>query len=209
VVFLGRKSFRMQVVGSPAMATNAGAVPSGTWDTPTERIIERRRSRPVSWPPPAPPAPAWRKSTMVGIALLTFACGVLVSTAIDRLRPHVAERAPQSAPTAPAQLAIPHPAPELVALEQAATAPIVQPLPKAEPEALPEIAPPVAAAIVATAHPAVAKPARARTTPPARLRRPAPVTEPGTWDTELDPFQPPAVNVKAPTPGKWVDPFAD
>jgi len=37
IVFMGRKSFRMQIVGE-------GAIPQASWETPTERMIERRKS---------------------------------------------------------------------------------------------------------------------------------------------------------------------
>jgi hypothetical protein len=31
IVFMGRESFRMQVVGTPALATDAGAIPTPLW----------------------------------------------------------------------------------------------------------------------------------------------------------------------------------
>jgi hypothetical protein len=199
VVFLGRKSFRMQVVGTPALATGAGAIPTSTWDTPTERIIERRRG----WPPPSPPAPkpALAKSTIVGISLITFASGVLVSTAFDRLRAHGREQAHVAVvpPTPPAvvQTQTAQLAPVQIAPAQAAApAPIVEPLTKTQPQTSP-------AAPAAAAKPATT---RARTAPPARSRRPA-ASEGTSPTTELDLLEKPSV--KPPTPGKWVDPFAE
>lgn len=205
VVFLGRKSFRMQVVGTPALATGAGAIPSGTWDTPTERIIERRRGWPP--PPPAPAKPALAKSTIVGISLVTFACGVLVSTAVDRLRPHGREQAhvavvpptpPAVVQTQPAQVA------PLQVAPPAAAAPAVQGL-IVEPLAKP--APVPAAAAEPTTAAAKAAPTRARPAPAARSRRPAAASEETSSATELDLLEKPSV--KPPTPGKWVDPFAE
>ena len=42
IVFLGRESFRMQVVGADAGGTSVGAIPTAFWEGPTARIIERR-----------------------------------------------------------------------------------------------------------------------------------------------------------------------
>ena len=231
VVFLGRKSFRMQVVGAPAAATNAGAIPVGTWDTPTERIFERRRSPQVAWPPPATPtAPALRKSTVLGIALGTFACGVLATTAVDRLKPHaridVVHTAPAATPTtspstkdqvAAKPVTASNAQPATAPAPLAAAGPIVQQLPPPQPEPLPALAAPVADTAPATARPVPAKViTRARsTTPPATKVRaaavePPPLTSLGVTFPAPAPTPPakkPAVT--PPTPGKWVDPFAE
>jgi hypothetical protein len=263
VVFMGRKSFRMQVVGAPAAATGAGAVPVGTWDTPTERIFERRRSPQVAWPPPTPAAPAMGKSTVVGIALVTFACGVLVATAVDRLRPHAFERmgridvaqappavaatpAPAATPAAgatsapaatPAAAATPTtatapatkdhvaakpvtattvPAPVAAPAALAAAGPIVQQLPPPAPEPLPTLPAPVADAAPAAGRPAAVKATRPRPTTPATKARaslvePPPLTSLGvTFTTPPAPAaKKAAAAVTPPTPGKWVDPFAE
>ena len=42
IVFLGRESFRMQVVDGAADGTTVGAIPTAFWEGPTARIIERR-----------------------------------------------------------------------------------------------------------------------------------------------------------------------
>ena len=42
IVFLGRESFRMQVVDADADGTTVGAIPTAFWEGPTARIIERR-----------------------------------------------------------------------------------------------------------------------------------------------------------------------
>jgi hypothetical protein len=244
VVFLGRKSFRMQVVGAPAAATGAGAIPVGTWDTPTERIFERRRSPPAAWPPPAsPPSQALGKTTVVGIALITFASGVLVATAVDRLRPHLPSRtvhadvgqpAPAPAATAvpaaavvakddrvekPVAAAATTPAPAAAPAPLAAGGPIVQQLPPPPPEPLPALAAPVAAA--AATRPAQAK-AKARPVPaltPVATKTPNTAVEPPPFapSKEASPAaktpaakaEPAKPGITPPTPGKWVDPFAD
>jgi hypothetical protein len=243
VVFLGRKSFRMQVVGAPAAATGAGAVPVGTWDTPTERIFERRRSPPAAWPPPATPStPALGKTTVVGIALITFASGVLVATAVDRVRPHLPRAAhadvgqPAPAPAAtpaaaatvanderaakPVAAAAPTPAPATAPTPLAAGGPIVQPLPPPPPEPLPALAAPVAAAGAARPVQAKAKARPAPTPTPVAAKATNAGLEPPPFapikDTVPAPSKTPAAKaepakpvITPPTPGKWVDPFAD
>ena len=190
VVFLGRKSFRMQVVGAPAAATNAGAIPVGTWDTPTERIFERRRAPQVAWPPPATPAPALRKSTVLGIALGTFACGALAATAVDRMRPHARFDVVHTAPAAAATPTTPPSTKDQVAAKSvtvttaqpatapaplAAAGPIVQQLPPPAPEPLPALAAPVADTAPSATRPAPIKVTRARPPTPATKERAAAV----------------------------------
>jgi hypothetical protein len=224
----------MQVVGAPAAATSAGAVPVGTWDTPTERIFERRKSPQVAWPPPATAEPALRKSTVLGIALGTFACGVLAATAVDRLRPHArfdvvqtapaATPTPTSAPSTKEQVAAKPVAPTTAQpttapAPLAAAGPIVQQLAPPPPEPLPALAAPAAdTAPVATARPAPAKATRVRPpAPPATKLRaaavePPPLTSLGVAFPAPAPTAPAkakASSVTPPTPGKWVDPFAD
>jgi len=84
-MFVGRDSFRMQV-------NDAGAVPATLWEGRTARVIDRRKNnrrqdRHVApdlqeVESPAPPMPA--RNTIIGIALMTFACGVMVATAFNQ-----------------------------------------------------------------------------------------------------------------------------
>jgi hypothetical protein len=183
IVFLGRESFRMQVVG-------ADAIPSRVWDGPTERIIERRtkdrrRSRgDGSVEAPSTPALAW--NTIVAVSLATFACGVLATLAVERLARH-----PRADVITHAALRPPLPlAPVVQLLPKSELAPGAQPLPPPSPEPRPRRAL------------AVAK------TPPAsvvRTRRPAPSKAAAA--TEVEPIEPPPAGTT--TARKWVDPFAD
>ena len=143
------------------------------------------------------------RNTIIGIALMTFACGVMVATAFNQFpmrggstaRAAAATPAPQ-APTAiiqpPANTA---PAPVPAPVTEPVTAPIpVAPLPEQDPQ--PQTPP-----VVAKAKPAApAVMARA-----ARPRRPAP--SPATAATAAAGSETPPA---APRPTrKWVDPFAD
>ena len=204
IMFMGRDSFRMQV-------NDADAVPATLWEGRTARVIdrrknERRQDRRVAPAPqevesPAAPMPA--RNTIIGIALMTFACGVMVATAFNQFpmrggstaQAAAATPAPQ-APTAiiqpPANTA---PAPVPAPVTEPVTAPIpVAPLPEQDPQ-------PQTPSVVAKAKPAApAVMARA-----ARPRRPAP--SPATAATAAAGSETPPA---APRPTrKWVDPFAD
>ena len=203
-MFVGRDSFRMQV-------NDAGAVSATLWEGRTARVIDRRKNErrqdrrvepaPQEVESPAPPMPA--RNTIIGIALMTFACGVMVATAFNQFpmrggstaRAAAATPAPQ-APTAiiqpPANTA---PAPVPAPVTEPVTAPIpVAPLPEQDPQ-------PQTPSVVAKAKPAApAVMARA-----ARPRRPAP--SPATAATAAAGSETPPA---APRPTrKWVDPFAD
>jgi hypothetical protein len=227
VVFLGRESFRMQVVGAPAAATNVGAIPSRTWETPTERIFERRKAPRVLQPVPgwatgSSPAPTLTKTTIVGVGFITFACGVLVATAVDRLRPHfgspdrIAQVERMPATTATVQLPPAAATPKAPAEPPAPAAPIVQPMAKGQLEPL-LAAQPLAPEPAAEMPKAEAVPA-AKGTPaprvrvaPASMRPRRPAQPPAIKTTEPLWEQPAAAKaaVTPPSPGKWVDPFAD
>ena len=143
-MFVGRDSFRMQV-------NDAGAVSATLWEGRTARVIDRRKNNrrqdrrvepaPQEVESPAPPMPA--RNTIIGIALMTFACGVMVATAFNQFpmrggstaRAAAATPAPQ-APTAiiqpPANTA---PAPVPAPVTEPVTAPIpVAPLPEQDPQ---------------------------------------------------------------------------
>src|SRR5262245_14352391 len=144
IMFMGRESFRMEVVGRPAYAGDAEAIPSAAWEQ-TQRIIERRRAADRRRPPrvehgTAEPLPAPAKNSIIAVSLIFFVGGALVATAVDRLRHHAVARsaavakvaqAPNIQPPAVARSASPPPA---------QTAVIIQPLPKTEAEPLPAAA---------------------------------------------------------------------
>lgn len=214
IVFLGRESFRMQVVGVGADGTNVGAIPTAFWEGPTARIIERRNfdrrhgRRPVdrieATAVVATPAPEpGRKNLIIGISLLTFACGVAVATAANRL-----PRTDRIAQIERRQAAMPQLAP---APQPAPAAMIVEPLakPAEEPEPAPIVSAPAVSARPAP-RPVIAKavaPApRAVSGRAVAPRRPTPVTAPRAADLEADdPFE----AKPAPAKRKWVDPFAE
>jgi len=204
IVFLGRESFRMQVV--------ADGVPQRLMDMPTERIVDRRQASerrkanerrkprfaleaPVEAPvdPWPTPAPAWNR--VVAVSLATFVFGVLLTMTVDRFTRHARAKVIASSPVVSAVTppvappAAPQPAPP--------PAVVVQPLPQpaAEPAPLPAAAPQSPIDLHPRKLRAVAK------APAARPRRAAAATS--------------AVGSHAAaiaTPGprkKWVDPFAE
>jgi len=201
IVFMGRDSFRMQV-------TDAGAVPSTIWDGATTRIVDRRKHDRRKAPReaaesqeeeslPVPPA----RNTVIGIALMTFACGVMVATAFNQfpLRGgapvHAAAVTPAPAPQPPAVVVqpLPKPAPPPAPVVAPVAAPIAEVV--AQPEAEPQ---PEQPAVVAKAKPAV-RVVAARAVHP---RRPAPSPSTAAAASET-----PAA---APRPTRpWVDPFAE
>jgi hypothetical protein len=236
IVFLGRESFRMQVVGADAGGTNVGAIPTAIWDGPTARIIERRNfdrrtgrrigSGGETPEPVTPPVP--RRNMVIGISLLTFACGVAVATAANRL--------PRAASARLAQLELRQPAMQPPAPPPAATAAppamIIQPLaespepaaarapesaaPAPEPAAAPEPPLAVTSSPIGEARPAkqlaIAKATPVPRTVAARVgprqRRPGGAATVRAADLEADdPFQSPPA--RPPAARKWVDPFAE
>jgi hypothetical protein len=218
----------MQVVGGGDGGTDVGAIPSAIWEGPTARIIERRnfdrrtgrRIGPAGDTPPPLTAPVPARNMIVGISLLTFACGVAVATAANRL--------PRSASARIAQIDRREPAMQPPAPPPSATvapaAMIIQPLAQTPEEAEPALAPKPAAAPVAEPTPAsspAAEPrfarqpaiATAASTPrrgaarAARPRRPTSAAVRGADLEADDPFQAPAARTSVPR--KWVDPFAE
>jgi len=220
IVFLGRESFRMQVV--------ADGVPQRVWDAPTERIIERRRTserrkqRGIELEAPVgAPVEPWRTPTwnrVLAISLGTFVCGALLATGVSRVRRHAA------APTVIAQAepirsfapgaATPRPAqPSVAPLTQPSPpAPTVEPLPKVEaaPAPAPALLPPPAIDSRREKRPAIAKvtpPARGDLELAARPRR-APTAKPARA-IEPAPFDAAPAKKKPAGPRQWVDPFAE
>ncbi len=205
-MFVGRDSFRMQV-------NDAGAVPATLWEGRTARVIDRRKNnrrqdRHVApdlqeVESPAPPMPA--RNTIIGIALMTFACGVMVATAFNQfpMRGGSTAQAAATTPAPQAPTAIIQPPANTTPAPVAApvTAPVTAPIPEVAP--LPEEDPqPQMRSVVAKAKP-TAPAAMARA---ARPRRPAPST-PATPATAAAGSETPPAAAR-PT-RKWVDPFAD
>jgi hypothetical protein len=204
IVFMGRDSFRMQV-------TDAGAIPSTLWDGGTARVIDRRkhdrRQAPRVAPvapaaqeeSPAPPMPA--RNTIIGIALMTFACGVMFATALNQfpLRGGSPVQAAAAAPAAQTPAVVVQPLPTPAPPPALVVAPVA-PIPEvvAQPEADPQ---PEQPAVVAKAKPA-ARVVAARAVHP---RRPAP--SPSTQATGGAASETPPTAARPARP--WVDPFAD
>jgi hypothetical protein len=222
----------MQVVGANADGTDVGAIPTPIWEGPTARIIERRNfdrrtgrrigSGGETPAPVTPPVP--RRNMVIGISLLTFACGVAVATAANRLPRSASARLAQierlqtaMQPPAPPPAATTAPAAMIIQpLAQPAEAPAVTAEPSAasEPAAAPERPPAMVSSPIA--EPRLAKlPAMAKATATpravagrvaARPRRPAASARAADLEAD-DPFEAPQARTAAPR--KWVDPFAE
>jgi hypothetical protein len=215
-------------------------VPTHAWDMPTQRIIERRRKnderrlmserrkpRPIELDAPVEvPIEPWAAGTprwnrVVVVSLATFACGVLLTIAVNRLTRHT---------RAGVIALVEHPpAPASRETAIAAVAPVVQqlqppqplqPLPQPEPRAeaapaplpavtAPETPPPAsdrrperrAAVTKAVAAPRVSAPA-------VHPRRPAPAKSMATPQAGAQPVIDPRP-AKPAARRQWVDPFAD
>jgi len=201
IVFMGRDSFRMQV-------TDAGAIPSTIWDGATARIIERRKhdrrqaprvaAEPEEESLPVPPA----RNTIIGIALMTFACGVMVATAFNQfpLRGGSPVQAAAVTPTPQAPAVVVQPLPKPAPPPAPVVAPVAAPIAEvvSQPEADPRPEQPEQPTVVAKAKPAP----RAVVARAVHPRRPAPSPSTAAAASETPPT--------APRPARqWVDPFAD
>ncbi|HEX3903667.1 MAG TPA: hypothetical protein VH853_12515 [Polyangia bacterium] len=182
VVFMGRRSFRMEIAAGPG--GNELAIPTRASEIPTERIFGADRDRVFRAATAASLRPARGSSnlTLVALCLTTFAFGIaLTLTFTHRLAPHSGRYAIEATPVAPApaaQVAPPAPVDPIV----------VQELPPT---------PPTDAELMA----AFALPARRPLAKPARAARPRPVRA-----------APAATETEAPAPAAakpWVDPFAE
>jgi hypothetical protein len=169
VVFLGRRSFRMELAGRPG--GDALGIPQSASEIPTEKIFDSDRERAVH-AAVASLQPKSRTSSLTLIALCstTFALGIaLTLTFYYRTEPRQMLAA---VPLAPAQVAPPPPpAPPMV----------IQPLPP----------PPVEAVAFAPA-PASGLARRPRAKPPAPPARPRPAhalpSDPPAPKPWVDPF---------------------
>jgi hypothetical protein len=110
VVFLGRRSFRMELAGGAG--SNELGIPKSASEIPTEKIFDADRERAVR-AAVASLRPAGRISNVTSIALCltTFALGIGLTLTFYRAEPR---RPLAFAPIAPAQIAPPPPAPPLL-----------------------------------------------------------------------------------------------
>jgi hypothetical protein len=199
VVFMGRRSFRMEIAAGPRR--NELAIPMRASSVPTEKIFEADRDR-AGWATAAAALqPAKLKSngtSVVALCVTTFVLGIaLTLTLTGRAAPR---RAP--APAQPAQVVAPAQGP---AATPPAPAPamVVQQLPIAAPTDA-EI---LAGFAVAPSRRPLAKPARAARPRPVRAARPTPGAE-AEDSAAADPFADPTPAAK-PAAKAWVDPFAE
>jgi hypothetical protein len=150
VVFLGRRSFRMELAGRPG--GNDLGIPKSASEIPTEKIFDADRERAVR-AAVASLRPAGKISNVTSIALCltTFALGIAVTLTFYRAEPR---RPLAFAPIAPAQIAPTPPAPPL----------LIQP-----------ISPPPAEVAALSLTPTIRPARRPLAKPAARVARPRPV----------------------------------
>jgi hypothetical protein len=206
VVFMGRRSFRMEIAAGPR--NNELPIPIRGSAVPTEKIFEADRDG--GWAATAAAAlqPARLKSnstSVVALCVTTFVLGIaLTLTFTGRAAPR---RAPVAAPT-PAQVVAPVP------VAPPTSNVIVQPMPIAAPTDA-EI---LAGFALAPSRRPLARPARAARPRPIRAARAGHCTD-AEDPTVVDPFADPAPAAR-PAPSRsaagkpaadkpWVDPFAE
>jgi hypothetical protein len=213
VVFLGRRSFRMEIAGGAR--SNELPIPVRASAVPTEKIVEADRDR-EAWVERAATAaaalqPEKLKSSdrsVVALCVTTFVLGIALTLTFT------GRAAPRRAPVAaqPAQVVAPAPTPPPAAATPAPTPPsivVVQPMPIAAPTDA-EI---LAGFAAAPARRPVARPARAARPRPIRAAQPAQSAD-AEDSTAADPFADPAPAARPaaakPAAAKaWVDPFAE
>lgn len=236
VVFLGRKSFRMEIAAGPR--SNELPIPIRSSAVPTEKIFEADRDR-EAWIERATATGALQPeklksggTSVVALCVTTFVLGIALTLTFT------GRAAPRRAPAQPAQLAAPaQPAPAIAPAQPAAqaTAPtptpsmIVQPMPIAAPTDA-EI---LAGFALAPSRRPLAKSARAARPRPVRaaqLRPSAEAEDPTVADPFADPVPAPKPAAVKPAVAKpavakssvaksaaakpaadraWVDPFAE
>jgi hypothetical protein len=203
VVFMGRRSFRMEI--AEGARSNQLAIPMSASSVPTARIFASDRER-ADWESAATLRPASGRSnaSLIALCLTTFGLGIALTLTLN------GRAAPRRAPEATAVQPAPAVAP--VAAPPAATAPtmVIQPLPVAAPTDA-EL---LAGFPLAPARRPLAKPARAARPRPLLAARPAggAGSEASTETTSADPFADPASTAKLaakPAAKPWVDPFAE
>jgi hypothetical protein len=217
VVFMGRRSFRMEIAG--AARSNELPIPIPAATVPTEKIFEADRDR-AAWIESAANAPALQPAklksngtSVVALCVTTFVLGIaLTLTFTGRAAPR---RAPVAAPARPAPVAAPAQtapqtaAPATTPKSTPAASMVVQPMPIA----VPTDAEILAGFSLAPSRRPVAKPARAARPRPARAAQLG-QSDDAEDATAADPFADPAPVAKpaAAKPAavkQWVDPFAE
>jgi hypothetical protein len=213
VVFMGRRSFRMEIAAGPRR--NELAIPMRASSVPTEKIFEADRGR-EEWTARAAAAlqPARLKAngtSVVALCLTTFVLGIALTLTLNgRQTPRRASVAAPVAPPAPVTAAA------VTTATVTATAPsiVVQPMPIAAPTDA-EI---LAGFAFAPSRRPLAKPARAARPRPVRAARPASSAdaEDSQEAMSADPFADPTPDAKPagkraakPAAKAWVDPFAE
>ena len=205
VVFMGRRSFRMEIATGPR--SSELAIPMRASAVPTEKIFEADRGR-EEWTRKAATAAALQPSKLrsngtsaIALCVTTFVLGIaLTLTLTGRAAPR---RAPDAALAQPTQVAAP----------ATAQAPVpVQPIVvQTTPIAAPTDAEILAGLAFQPARRPLAKPARAARPRPVRAARPAPSAD-AEASTVADPFADPFADPtppSKPTAKAWVDPFAE
>jgi hypothetical protein len=202
VVFMGRRSFRMEIAAGPH--SNELAIPMRASSVPTEKIFEADRDR-GTWMERAAAAnaalqPARLKSSgtsVIALCVTTFVLGIALTLTLT------GRAAPRRAPAQPAEVAAPAAKP--MPAPTPTPAMVIQPMPIAAPTDA-EI---LAGFALAPARRPLAQPARVARPRPARAARPATSAdaEASKETTAADPFADPAPAAK-PKDKDWVDPFA-
>ena len=191
VVFMGRRSFRMEIAAGTR--SNELAIPMSASSVPTARIFASDGER-AGWESEASalrPASGRSNASLVALGLTTFVLGIALTLTLNgRAAPR---RAPASVP--PAQVVEPAPAP--------APTMVIQPLPVAAPTDA-EL---LAGFPLPPARRPLAKPARAARPRPVRATQSARGAD-ADAQTVADPFAEPAPTAKL-APKPWVDPFAE
>jgi hypothetical protein len=198
VVFMGRRSFRMEIAGGAG--SNELAIPMSASSVPTARIFASDRER-AGWESAAAalrPTSGRSNASLVALCLTTFVLGIALTLTFNgRAAPR---RAPEAAAVPPAQVAAPAPTEPTM---------VIQPMPVAGPTDA-EL---LAGFPLPPARRPLAKPARAARPRPLRAAQPAPSAE---AEASADPFADPAPTTKPatkpttkPTAKPWVDPFAE
>ena len=192
VVFMGRRSFRMEI--AEGARSNQLAIPMSASSVTTARIFASDRER-AGWESAAVLRPTSGRSngSLVALCLTTFVLGIALTLTLTFNGRAAPRRAPEPAAGPPAQVAAPASPP---------TAPtfVIQPMPVAAPTDA-EL---LAGFPLAPGRRPLAKPARAARLRPVRAARPAP----GAEASDADPFADPAPTTK-PAAKPWVDPFAE
>jgi hypothetical protein len=202
VVFMGRRSFRMEIAGGPG--GNELAIPLGASSMPTERIFasDRQLALEPTWLRRSPRRSATTTRTVV-LCTSAFAFGILLTWAFNRWAAGERVRAALPVAVAPA----PSPASEAVIVQLPPPTALAQPAldePKAVEQA---ISSKTAKTLSALALEGSRLRPPVRTT--ARLSRPAAIRAPKLTRTAR--AAPPVdQDADAPPPAKpWVDPFAE